>query len=122
MAEMLIKDFSGQSFVEGDLWLAEIVRLVEAFDTEKHKWWIKDKIRPVGVEPTTCGLEVRCSIQLSYGRSCNFRRILRGFRGGVGPLPNPRIDFPHPRVHPKGDFGWPGSEKIVATPDQACGD
>ena len=41
MAEMLIKDSSGQSFVEGDLWLAEIVRPVEAFDTEKHKWWIK---------------------------------------------------------------------------------
>ena len=26
--------------------------------------------RPVGVEPTTCGLEVRCSIQLSYERLC----------------------------------------------------
>lgn len=22
---------------------------------------------PVGIEPTTCGLEVRCSIQLGYG-------------------------------------------------------
>lgn len=33
-----------------------------------------EQVRPGGFEPPTCGLEVRCSIQLSYGRMCGFSR------------------------------------------------
>ena len=34
--------------------------------THRH---IRFLVRPAGFEPAACGLEVRCSIQLSYGRA-----------------------------------------------------
>jgi hypothetical protein len=47
----------------------------------------KTAARPVRFERTTLGFEVRCSIQLSYGRRCCFRR--------------PRLDDLGPAVQPR---------------------
>jgi hypothetical protein len=32
----------------------------------------RELVRPEGLEPPTGGLEIRCSIQLSYGRTAGF--------------------------------------------------
>ena len=38
-------------------------------------------VRPAGFGPATCGLENRCSIQLSYGRPFFASRFTRSFEG-----------------------------------------
>ena len=46
--------------------------------SKKVSLLIKSETRPAGFEPATYGLEIRCSIQLSYGRSLIYVR--RGAR------------------------------------------
>ena len=36
----------------------------------------KNQVRPAGLEPATLGLEIPCSIHLSYGRVCLFYRLI----------------------------------------------
>jgi hypothetical protein len=46
---------------------------------------IEGMVREVGLEPTACGLENRCSIQLSYSRSI--------YKEGIHGFTNPHLKF-----------------------------
>ena len=52
-----------------------IVSPAAAGSTAKVK--VQSEVRPAGFEPTTVGLEIRCSIQLSYGRNYFNTNILQ---------------------------------------------
>ena len=48
-------------------------------------------MRPTGLEPVTYGLEIRCSIQLSYGRKSLVRIFKKSGRGGQTRTGNPSL-------------------------------
>lgn len=62
-------------------------------------------VRPEGIEPPTPGSEVRCSIQLSYGRVSYFKHFDEGLvKDGITVQPEPFllrdiIEQAHTRVN-----------------------
>ena len=51
------------------------------------------KVFPAGLEPATCGLEDRCSIQLSYRNKCHRWGCKRAPLGGIEPPTLPVSHF-----------------------------
>ena len=56
--------------------------------------WIPNSIRPAGLEPATLGLEIPCSIQLSYGREHSHDVLTGGGENRKGTAWN-CLDTPH---------------------------
>ena len=77
---------------------------------------LEDKVvRPVGFEPTTRGLRVRCSTRLNYGRSpCRDHGLATPFAKIVNPL-TPRNLLTLPRPIKYRLLGRPGSSPAQAS-------